>query len=172
MRQLPSLARLLGSAALTAMLAAGLGGCQTMADITGSLTSKAETSPSPDNDPRRAAEFYGERHRAHPQDPQAALAYCHALPATGQRGPAGAVLAPATPPHPRKEALPPGLGPRARQKRNFQACFCFPPPPPSPQKAGWVFFLGAGTRAQTTGRAGGPPPLLRQRLEDRARRAV
>ena len=37
------LARLLASAAVTAILAAGLGGCQTMSDITGSITSK-ETS--------------------------------------------------------------------------------------------------------------------------------
>src|SRR5258706_2397025 len=90
MRQLPSLARLLGSAAVTAMLAAGLGGCQTMSDITGSLTSKAEASPNPDSDPRRAAEFYGERYRANPKDPHAALAYCQALRATGPRRPAGA----------------------------------------------------------------------------------
>jgi len=34
MRQQSSLARLLASAALTAILAAGLGGCQTMSDIT------------------------------------------------------------------------------------------------------------------------------------------
>ena len=38
MRQQSSLARLLASAAVTAILAAGLGGCQTMSDITGSLT--------------------------------------------------------------------------------------------------------------------------------------
>ena len=40
----PSLARLLGSAAVTAMLATGLGGCQTMGDITGALTSKSDTA--------------------------------------------------------------------------------------------------------------------------------
>src|SRR5258706_10029898 len=100
MRQLPSLARLLGSAALTAMLAAGLGGCQTMSDITGSLTSKAETSPSPDNDPRRAAEFYGERYRPNPKGPEAALAFVQALPPPGHRRPAGPapVQAPLAPP--------------------------------------------------------------------------
>src|SRR5258707_10481692 len=100
MRQLPSLARLLGSAAVTAMLAAGLGGCQTMSDITGSLTSKAEASPNPDSDPRRAAEFYGERYRANPKDPDAALAYGQALRPPGQRRPAVAALqqAPIAPP--------------------------------------------------------------------------
>src|ERR1035441_7831384 len=74
MRQQSSLARLLASAAMTAILAAGLGGCQTMSDITGSITSKAEASPSPDTDPHRSVDVYGERYRANPRDPDAALA--------------------------------------------------------------------------------------------------
>ena len=75
-------ARYLASVALAAMLAAGLGGCQTMSDVAGSLTSKAD--PVPD-DPRRAVEVYGERYRANPRDANAALAYGEALRATGQR---------------------------------------------------------------------------------------
>src|SRR6202521_3269044 len=94
MRQHSSLARLLASAAVTAILAAGLGGCQTMSDITGSLTSKAEASP--DADPRGAVEAYGERYRANPKDADAALAYGQALRATGQRSQAVAVLEQAT----------------------------------------------------------------------------
>ena len=43
MRQHYSLARFLASAAVAALLAAGLGGCQTMSDITGSLTSKPDS---------------------------------------------------------------------------------------------------------------------------------
>src|SRR2546430_16485229 len=78
-----------------------------MSDITGSLTSKAETSPSPDSDPRRAAEFYGERYRANPKDPDAALAYGQALRAPGQRGPGGPRLEKATLPPPRKKGRPP-----------------------------------------------------------------
>ena len=83
MRQQSSLARLLASAALTAILAAGLGGCQTMSDITGSISPKAESSP--DSDPHRAAETYGERYRADPKNAEAALAYGQALRASGQR---------------------------------------------------------------------------------------
>src|SRR3989442_4628089 len=105
MRQQSSLARLFASAAVTATLDAGLGGCQTMSDITGSLTSKAETSPSPDSDPRRAAEFYGERYRANPKDPDAALAYGQALRATRQRGQAVALLEQGTIAPPRHKAL-------------------------------------------------------------------
>ena len=43
---------------MTAVLSAGLGGCQTMSDITGSITSKAEASPTAD--PKSAAETYGD----------------------------------------------------------------------------------------------------------------
>src|SRR3979409_1119009 len=94
-------ARYLASAALTALLAAGLGGCQTMSDITGSITSKGESKSdfkaeaAPD-DPRRAVEVYGERYRANPKDADAALAYGQALRAAGQRAQAVAVLEQAT----------------------------------------------------------------------------
>ena len=94
MRQPSSLARLLASAAVTAILAAGLGGCQTMSDITGSITSKAETGPAAD--PRSSVEVYGERYRANPKDAEAALAYGQGLRATGQRAQAVAVLEQAT----------------------------------------------------------------------------
>ena len=60
-------ARYLASVALAAMLAAGLGGCQTMSDVAGSLTSKAD--PVPD-DPRRAVEVYGERYQRQSQGRQ------------------------------------------------------------------------------------------------------
>ena len=73
MRQQSSLARLLASTAVAAILAVGLGGCQTMSDITGSITSKSDASP--DADPRRSAEAYGERYRANPKDADAALKY-------------------------------------------------------------------------------------------------
>src|SRR5438105_13272929 len=106
MRQQSSLARLFASAAVTATLAAGLGGCQTMSDITGSVTSKAETSPSPDSDPRRAAESYGERYRANHKDPDAALAYGQALRVTGQRSQAVGVLEQDTISQPSNRPLP------------------------------------------------------------------
>src|ERR1700687_693614 len=108
MRQHSSLARLLSSAAVTAILAAGLGGCQTMSDITGSITSKAEVSPNAD--PRNAVEAYGARYRANPRDADAALAYGQALRATGQRSQAVAVLEQATIAHAGNKALLAGYG--------------------------------------------------------------
>src|SRR3984885_7746806 len=98
MRQQPSVARLLASAAVTAILAAGLGGCQTMSDVTGSIGSKPQTTA--DADPRRAAEIYGERYRTNPKDAAVALAYGQALRASGQRAQAAAVLEQATIAHP------------------------------------------------------------------------
>src|SRR6266404_7870918 len=152
MRQLPSLARLLGSAALTAMLAAGLSGCQTMADITGSLTSKAETSPSPDNDPRRAAEFYGERYRANPKDPEAALAYGQALRATGQRGQAVAVLEQATIAHPGNKALLAGYGRALADNGNFQQAFDVLTRSHSPDNPDWRILSAQGATLAQLGR--------------------
>ncbi|MGH6703171.1 MAG: tetratricopeptide repeat protein, partial [Bradyrhizobium sp.] len=103
MRQHYSLARFLASAAVAALLAAGLGGCQTMSDITGSLTSKPDSAANAN--PQRAAEIAGERYRANPKDADAALAYGQALRATGQRAQAAAMLEQATIAHPGNKAL-------------------------------------------------------------------
>src|ERR1700678_19703 len=121
MRQQSSLARLLASAAVMAILAAGLGGCQTTSDITGSLSSKAEASS--DSDPRRAVETYGERYRADPKNAEAALAYGQALRATGQRSQAAAVLEQATIAHPSDKALLAGYGRALADNGNFQQAF-------------------------------------------------
>ncbi len=128
MRQQSSFARLLASAAVAAILAVGLGGCQTTSDITGSLTSKSEASP--DADPRRAVEVYGERYRANPKDADAALAYGQALRATGQRAQAAAVLEQATIAHPGNKALLAGFRPGARRQRQFPAGVRRPHPRP------------------------------------------
>src|ERR1700710_1906963 len=124
MRQQSSLARLLASAAVTAMLAAGLGGCQTMSDIAGSITSsKAEASASADTDPRRAIEVHGERYRANPKDADAALRYGQALRATGQRSQAVAVLEQATIAHPGNRALLAAYGRGLADNAHFHTRF-------------------------------------------------
>src|ERR1700678_4344647 len=90
MRQQSSVARLFASVAVTAILAVGLGGCQTMGDVTGSMTPKADSSPEADL--RHSVDTAGERYRANPKDADAALAYGQALRATGQRAQAAAML--------------------------------------------------------------------------------
>src|ERR1700716_2126121 len=116
----PRLARLLASAAVTAMLAAHLGGCQTMSDVTGAITQRSDATP---DDPRRAAEVYGERYRANPKDAAAALAYGQALRASGQRAQAAAVLEQATIANPGNKALLAGYGRALADNGNFQQAF-------------------------------------------------
>jgi Flp pilus assembly protein TadD len=152
MRQQCSLARLLASAAVTAILAAGLGGCQTMSDITGSLTSKAEASPSPDADPRRAVDVYGERYRANPKDAEAALAYGQALRATGQRAQAVAVLEQATIAHAGNKALLAGYGLALADNGNFQQAFDVLSRAHSPDNPDWRILSVQGTALDQLGR--------------------
>src|ERR1700735_3324495 len=150
MRQQSSLARLLASAALTAILAVGLGGCQTTSDITGSLSSKAEASP--DSDPRRAVEVYGERYRADPKNADAAIAYGQALRATGQRSQAVAVLEQATIAHPGNKALLAGYGRALADNGNFQQAFDVLTRSHSPDNPDWRILSVQGTVLDQLGR--------------------
>src|ERR1700686_1805135 len=150
MRQQPSFARLLASVAVTAMLAAGLGGCQTMSDITGSLTAKAEASPN--GDPRNAVEVYGERYRANPKDAEAALSYGQALRTSGQRGQAVAVLEQATIAHPGNKALLAAYGRALADNGNFQQAFDILTRAHSPDNPDWRILSVQGTTLDKMGR--------------------
>jgi Flp pilus assembly protein TadD len=86
-------ARLLASiAVLSAFLAAG--GCATTpggsADVTGSI--ETASTPRTEADWRKEMAVWGERYRASPGDPEAAIRYAQALRAIGQRAQAAAVL--------------------------------------------------------------------------------
>jgi Flp pilus assembly protein TadD len=149
MRRQSSLARYLASAALTAALAAGLGGCQTMSDVTGSLTSKTAAAPE---DPRRAVEVYGDRHRANPKDVEAALAYGQALRATGQRSQAAAVLEQATIAHPGNKALLAAYGRALADNGNSQAAFDVLSRAHSPENPDWRILSVQGTTLDKLGK--------------------
>jgi Flp pilus assembly protein TadD len=150
MRQQSSLARLLASAAVAAILAVGLGGCQTTSDITGSLAAKTE--PSPDADPHRAVEAYGERYRANPRDPDAALAYGQALRASGQRAQAAAVLEQASLANPGNKALLASYGRALADNGNFQAAFDTLSRAHSPDNPDWRILSVQGTTLDRLGR--------------------
>jgi Flp pilus assembly protein TadD len=156
MRQPSSLARHLASVAVTALLAASLGGCQTMSDITGSITSKAEASPNPgpgsDADPRRTVEVYGERYRANPKDADAALRYGQALRATGQRSQAVAVFEQATMAHTGNKALLAGYGRALADNGNFQRAFDVLTRAHSPDNPDWRILSVQGTALDQLGR--------------------
>jgi len=153
MRQQCSLARLLASAAVTAILAAGLGGCQTMSDVTGSITSKAEPAPSSaDGGSRRSVDAFGERYRANPKDADAALAYGQALRATGQRSQAVAVLEQATIAHPGNKALLAGFGRALADNGNFQQAFDVLSRAHSPDNPDWRILSVQGAALDQLGR--------------------
>src|SRR6267378_6441821 len=150
MRRPSSPARFLASAAVAAIVAAGLGGCQTMADVKGALTSTAE--PAPDADPRRMAEVYGERYRANPKDADAALAYGQALRATGQRSQAAAVLEQSTIAHSGNKALLAAYGRALADNGNSQAAFDVLSRAHSPANPDWRILSVQGTTLDKMGK--------------------
>ena len=150
MRQQSSVARLLASTAIAAIFAVGLGGCQTMSDITGSISSKSDASADPD--PRRSAETYGERYRANPKDADAALKYGQALRATGQRAQAVAVLEQATIAHPGNKPLLAGYGRALADNGNFQQAFDVLTRAHSPDNPDWRILSVQGTALDQLGR--------------------
>ena len=150
MRQHCRIARLLASAAVTAILAAVLGGCQIMSDITGSLNSKSEASPAADS--HSAVNAYGERYRTNPKDAEAALAYGQALRANGQRSQAVAVLEQATIAHPGNKALLAGYGRALADNGNFQQAFDVLGRAHSPDNPDWRILSVQGTALDQLGR--------------------
>src|SRR5258707_6666889 len=145
----PGFARLLASAAVTAILAASLGGCQTMSDVTGAITQRADATP---DDPRRAVEVYGDRYRANPKDADAALAYGQALRASGQRAQAAAVLEEATIAHPGNKVLLAGYGRALADNGNSQAAFDVLSRAHSPDNPDWRILSVQGTVLDQLGR--------------------
>ena len=150
MRQQSSVARFLASVATAAILAVGLGGCQTMSDITGSISPKSDASPDPD--PRRSAEAYGERYRTNPKDADAALKYGQALRATGQRTQAVAVLEQATIAHPGNKPLLAAYGRALADNGNFQQAFDVLTRAHSPDNPDWRILSVQGTALDQLGR--------------------
>ena len=153
MRRQSSLVRFLASTALTAVLAAGLGGCQTMSDVTGSLTSKPDIRTDvASDDPHRAVEVYGDRYRANLKDADAALAYGQALRATGQRAQAAAVLEQATIAHPGNKTLLAAYGRALADNGNSQAAFDVLSRAHSPDNPDWHILSVQGTTLDKLGK--------------------
>ncbi len=123
-----------------------------MSDITGSITSKAEASPGPDADPRRAVEVYGERYRANPKDADAGLRYGQALRSTGQRAQAVAVLEQATIAHPGNKQLLGTYGRALADNGNFQQAFDVLTRAHSPDNPDWHLLSVQGTVLDQLGR--------------------
>jgi len=132
------------------MLAASLGGCQTMSDVTGALTAKSE--PAADADPQRVIDYYGERYRANPKDIDAALAYGQALRANGQRTQAAAVMEQACIANPGNKPLLAGWGRALADNGNFQQAFDVLSRAHTPENPDWRILSVQGTTLDQLGR--------------------
>jgi Flp pilus assembly protein TadD len=150
MRQQSNHARFLASAAVTAILVAGLGGCQTMSDITGSISPKSSASADPD--PRQAVEVTGEHYHADPKNAEAAAAYGKALRASGQRSQAAAVLEQATIAHPDDKVLLAAYGRALVDNGNFQQALDVLSRAHSPDNPDWRILSVQGTALDQLGR--------------------
>jgi Flp pilus assembly protein TadD len=136
--------------AVTAIFAAGLGGCQTMSDVTGSISAKPAASP--DSDPHHAVEVAGERYRAEPKNAEAALAYGQALRAAGQRSQAAAMLEQATIANPGDKALLAAYGRALVDNGNFQQALDVLSRAHSPENPDWRILSVQGTALDQLGR--------------------
>ncbi len=150
MRQQPHLVRLLSSVALIAVIAVGLGGCQTMSDVTGSLGMRSQ--PQPPATPERAAEVYGDRYRANPKDGNAAVAYGQALRANGQREQAVAVLEQATLANPGNKVVLAAYGRALADNGNFKLAFDVLSKAHTPANPDWRILSVQGTVLDQMGR--------------------
>jgi Flp pilus assembly protein TadD len=87
----PGSTRRLAPVAIALLIATAAAGCGTIQQALPTVTG-ANAAPAPTGDPRQVLNAWGERYRANPRDPEAAINYAQSLRATGQRAQAAAVL--------------------------------------------------------------------------------
>jgi Flp pilus assembly protein TadD len=153
MRDKPTIARFLMSAATSVILAAALVGCQTTArspDVTGSIGSRGEASP--DVAAHSPVDALGERYRANPKDADAALKYGQGLRANGQYAQAAAVLEAATLVNPGNKSLLAAYGRALADNGNFQQAFDALSRAHTPANPDWRILSVQGTTLDQMGR--------------------
>lgn len=157
MRDQPQAARFFLSAASAVILAAALGGCQTTTargpDLTGSaggpMAARAEIPR--DGDARVPTEGLGERYRANPRDPDAAIRYGQALRANGQRSQAVAVLEAASLANPNNKAVLGAYGRALADNGNFKQAFDTLSHAHTPANPDWRILSVQGTTLDQMG---------------------
>src|SRR5262247_2009376 len=147
-------ARLLASTAL--LLAVGLVtvGCQTTQSSDPAATS-ALASAAPgreDADPRSAAAAWGERHKANPGDPMAAVNYAQALRASGQRSQAVAVLEQAALSNPKNTEVLGAYGRALADAGNYQQALDVLNQAHTPDRPSWRILNVQGAVLDQMGR--------------------
>jgi Flp pilus assembly protein TadD len=112
--------RLLASVALMAGLVAATAGCQTTQSPEPPSTLAMASAGGGDDATRQASEAWGQRYRANPNDPVAAINYAQALRSLGQRSQAAAVLERASIQHPKNMELLGAYGRALADVGNYQ----------------------------------------------------
>jgi Flp pilus assembly protein TadD len=143
-------ARLLVSAALVATLA--VAGCSTTSgpspDSTGSVASPARSETAW----RAEMDTWGERYRANPSDPDAAVRYAQALRAIGQRAQAAAVLERAAIHNPQNPALLGAYGRALADNGNYKLALDVLQRAHSPDQPDWRVLSVQGAVLDQMGR--------------------
>jgi Flp pilus assembly protein TadD len=144
--------RLLGTAALAVVLAAGLAGCKTIGstDTTGSISSGPVQRSEADW--RRESETLGERFRANPRDADNAIRYAHSLRANSQRAQAAAVLETAAIHNPEHKPLLGAYGRALADAGNFKQALNVLERAHSPDQPDWRVLSVQGAVLDQMGR--------------------
>jgi Flp pilus assembly protein TadD len=158
MRDQSQVARFLLSAASVVILAAAVAGCQTTTargpDVTGSvggpLAARAEIPR--DGDARVPTDALGERYRANPRDPDAAIRYGQALRTNGQRAQAVAVLEAASLVNPNNKAVLAAYGRALADNGNFKQAFDTLSNAHTPANPDWRILSVQGTTLDQMGK--------------------
>jgi len=146
-------ARLIGSVALLALLAAGEGGC--MMASTGAGAVAQATPPAAaasEADWRRELDATSQAYRAHPGDPEVAMRHAQALRAIGQRTQAAAVLEQAALRNPKHRALLGAYGRALADSGNYGQALEVLERAHSPDQPDWRILSAQGAVLDQLGR--------------------
>jgi Flp pilus assembly protein TadD len=129
-------------------------GCQTTQSRDPAATSAMAAVPPArdDADPRGAAAAWGERHRANPSDPVAAINYAQALRASGQRSQAVAVLEQAALKNPKNTDLLGAYGRALADAGNYQQALDVLNQAHTPERPDWRILSVQGAVLDQMGR--------------------
>jgi Flp pilus assembly protein TadD len=147
-------ARLVASTALLLAVGVMTVGCQTTQSSDPAATS-ALASAAPggeDADPGGAASAWGERHRANPNDPIAAINYAQALRASGQRSQAVAVLEQSALNNPKNTAVLGAYGRALADAGNYQQALDVLNQAHTPDRPDWRILSVQGAVLDQMGR--------------------
>jgi Flp pilus assembly protein TadD len=141
----------LTSVVLVALLGAATSGCKTT-QLNEPDASLAMASARSDTDWRSLAAEWGERHRANPNDPAAAIKYAQALRGLGQRSQAAAVLEQASIKNPKSMELLGAYGRALADAGNYQQALDVLNRAHTPERPDWRILSVQGAVFDQMGR--------------------